>query len=55
LSTVGSGDVALVFTPTALVILMTGALSFFYGGMVDNINIINQLFLSIICMGIVII
>ncbi|CAF1503739.1 unnamed protein product, partial [Didymodactylos carnosus] len=32
----------------------TPALAFFYGGMVDKKNVLNQLFLSIICMGIVI-
>ncbi|CAF0925792.1 unnamed protein product [Didymodactylos carnosus] len=34
---------------------MTPALAFFYGGMVHRKNILNQLFLSIICMGIVIV
>ncbi|CAF3919750.1 unnamed protein product, partial [Rotaria sp. Silwood1] len=38
---------------TALVLLMTPALAFFYGGLVDRKNILNQLFLSFICMGIV--
>ncbi|CAF4878881.1 unnamed protein product, partial [Rotaria socialis] len=35
--------------------LMTPALAFFYGGMVDRKNVLNQLFLSFICMGIVIV
>ncbi|CAF0734245.1 unnamed protein product [Didymodactylos carnosus] len=42
-----------MMTSTALVYMMTPALAFFYGGLVDIKNILNQLFLSIICMGIV--
>ncbi|CAF0779916.1 unnamed protein product [Didymodactylos carnosus] len=38
---------------TALVYMMTPALAFFYGGLVENKNILNQLFLSFICMAIV--
>jgi len=48
-----SGDNAWMMASTALVLLMTPALAFFYGGLVDRKNILNQLFLSIICMGIV--
>src|ERR1700729_2695323 len=48
-----SGDNAWMMTSTALVLLMTPALAFFYGGLVDRKNILNQLFLSFICMGIV--
>src|SRR6195952_1599596 len=48
-----TGDNAWMMTSTALVLLMTPALAFFYGGLVDRKNILNQLFLSIICMGIV--
>ena len=48
-----SGDNAWMITATALVLLMTPALAFFYGGLVDRKNILNQLFLSFICMGIV--
>src|SRR4051794_16518348 len=47
------GDAAWVLTSTALVYMMTPALAFFYGGMVNNKNIINTLFLSFVCMGIV--
>ncbi|CAF1181445.1 unnamed protein product [Didymodactylos carnosus] len=49
-----TGDNAWMMTSTALVFMMTPALAFFYGGMVDKKNVLNQLFLSIICMGIVI-
>ncbi|CAF1602272.1 unnamed protein product, partial [Didymodactylos carnosus] len=48
-----SGDNAWMLTSTALVYMMTPALAFFYGGLVENKNILNQLFLSIVCMGIV--
>ncbi|CAF4553634.1 unnamed protein product, partial [Rotaria sp. Silwood2] len=48
-----TGDNAWMMTSTALVLLMTPALAFFYGGLVDRKNILNQLFLSFICMGIV--
>ncbi|CAF4465041.1 unnamed protein product [Rotaria socialis] len=50
-----SGDNAWMLTATTLVLLMTPALAFFYGGMVDRKNVLNQLFLSFICMGIVIV
>jgi Amt family ammonium transporter len=48
-----TGDNAWMMTSTALVLMMTPALAFFYGGLVDHKNILNQLFLSFICMGIV--
>ncbi|CAF2697182.1 unnamed protein product [Rotaria sp. Silwood2] len=48
-----SGDNSWMLTSTVLVLLMTPALAFFYGGMVDRKNILNQLFLSFICMGII--
>lgn len=48
-----TGDNAWMMTSTALVLMMTPALAFFYGGLVDRKNILNQLFLSFICMGIV--
>ncbi|CAF0839989.1 unnamed protein product [Adineta steineri] len=48
-----TGDNAWMMTSTALVLLMTPALAFFYGGLVEHKNILNQLFLSFICMGIV--
>lgn len=50
-----TGDNAWMLTSTVLVLLMTPALAFFYGGMVDRKNILNQLFLSFICMGIIIV
>ena len=51
--TLDTGDHAWMIAATALVLMMTPALAFFYGGLVHRKNILNQLFLSIICMGIV--
>jgi Amt family ammonium transporter len=51
--TLDSGDNAWMMASTALVLMMTPALAFFYGGLVDRKNILNQLFLSFVCMGIV--
>ncbi len=48
-----SGDNAWMIAATALVLMMTPALAFFYGGLVDRKNVLNQLFLSFVCMGIV--
>ena len=50
-----SGDNAWMMASTALVLLMTPALAFFYGGLVDHKNVLNQLFLAFICMGIVLV
>ena len=48
-----SGDVAWMLTSTALVLLMTPGLAFFYGGMVDPRNIISTILQSFVSMGIV--
>lgn len=46
-------DVAWMLTATALVLLMTPGLSFFYGGMVQKKNIISTMLQSFIAMGII--
>jgi ammonium transporter, Amt family len=46
-----SGDIAWMLTATALVLVMTPALAFFYGGMVRKKNVISTLNLSMIVMG----
>lgn len=46
-----AGDIAWVLTSTALVLVMTPALAFFYGGMVRKKNVVSTLNLSIIVMG----
>ena len=51
--TLDSGDNSWMMTSTALVLMMTPALAFFYGGLVHRKNVLNQLFLSFVCMGIV--
>jgi Amt family ammonium transporter len=50
---INSGDVAWMLTSTALVLLMTPGLAFFYGGMIQSKNIISTMLQSFIAMGIV--
>ncbi len=49
---VGS-DVAWLLTSSCLVLLMTPGLSFFYGGMVGQKNVISTMLQSFICLGVV--
>jgi len=46
-------DVAWMLTSTALVLIMTPGLAFFYGGMVKKKNVISTMFQSFICMAVV--
>lgn len=50
---INSGDTAWVLVSTALVLLMTPALAFFYGGMVRRKNMLSTLTLSIIMMALI--
>lgn len=50
---ISAGDTAWMLTATALVLLMTPGLSFFYGGMVDKRNVISTMLQSFIAMGLV--
>ncbi len=50
---VNSGDLAWMLSSTALVLLMTPGLSFFYGGMINPKNIISTILQSFVSMGIV--
>jgi Amt family ammonium transporter len=52
-SPINPGDTAWMLTATALVLLMTPGLSFFYGGMVDRKNVLSTMLQSFIAMGIV--
>jgi Amt family ammonium transporter len=52
-STINSGDTAWVLVSTALVMVMTPALAFFYGGMVRRKNILSTLNLSIIVLALI--
>lgn len=47
------GDTAWMLTATALVLLMTPGLAFFYGGMAQSRNIISTMLQSFVAMGIV--
>jgi len=46
-------DVAWMLTSTALVLIMTPGLAFFYGGMVKKKNVISTMLQSFICMAVV--
>lgn len=48
-----AGDVAWMLTASALVLLMTPGLSFFYGGMVQRKNVLSTMLQSFIAMGVV--
>lgn len=48
-----SGDMAWMITATALVLIMTPGLSFFYGGMVRAKNLISTLLQSFIALGVI--
>lgn len=48
---INSGDTAWLLVSAALVLLMTPALAFFYGGMVRAFGVLNTMMLSIIAMG----
>jgi Amt family ammonium transporter len=50
---INSGDTAWVIVATALVLMMTPALAFFYGGMVRKKNILSTLNLSFITIGLI--
>jgi Amt family ammonium transporter len=50
---INSGDTAWVLVSAALVLLMTPALGFFYGGMVRRKNILGILMQCISCLGII--
>jgi Amt family ammonium transporter len=48
-----TGDIAWMLMSTALVLIMTPGLAFFYGGMVNKKNVISTMLQSIICMVII--
>lgn len=53
LAAVNSGDTAWMLTSTALVLLMTPGLAFFYAGMVGSKNAVSTLYQNIIPLGII--
>src|SRR6201991_2083276 len=50
---IDSGDTAWLLVSTALVLLMTPGLAFFYGGMVTKKNVLSTMMQSFVCMGII--
>jgi len=50
---INSGDTAWILVSTALVVMMTPALAFFYGGMIRRKNILSTLNMSVIMMGVI--
>ena len=48
-----SADVAWMLAASAFVLLMTPALAFFYGGMIDTKNIISTMLQSFVAMGVI--
>lgn len=49
---ISSGDTAWMLIATALVLLMTPALAFFYGGLVRAKNVLNTMMMSFIALGV---
>ncbi|HEY9850682.1 MAG TPA: ammonium transporter [Leptolyngbyaceae cyanobacterium] len=52
-SPINPGDTAWVLISSALVMLMTPGLAFFYGGLVRSRNVLNTMMMSLIAMGLV--
>jgi Amt family ammonium transporter len=50
---IDSADTAWIMISTAMVLLMTPALAFFYGGLVRSKNVLNTLMMSIASLGVV--
>lgn len=52
-SKIDTGDTAWLLVSTALVLLMTPGLAFFYGGMVSKKNVLSTMMQSFVCMGVI--
>ncbi len=52
-ATYDTGDTAWMLMSTALVLIMTPGLAFFYGGMVNKKNVISTMLQSVVCMVII--
>lgn len=50
---INSGDTAWMLAASAMVLLMTPGLAYFYGGMIDTKNIISTMFQSFIAIGVI--
>jgi Amt family ammonium transporter len=53
METINGADTAWMLISTALVLLMTPALAFFYGGLVRNKNSLNTMMMSFVALGVV--
>src|SRR5438445_778458 len=53
MNAISAGDTAWVLTSTALVMVMTVGLAFFYGGLVRPKNALNTMMMSIVALGVV--
>ena len=53
MDTINAGDTAWILVATALVMMMTPALAFFYGGMVRKKNLLSTINLSFITVGLI--
>lgn len=52
-SKIDTGDTAWLLVSTALVLIMTPGLAFFYGGMVRKKNVISTMLQSFVCLGLI--
>ncbi|BAU66207.1 ammonium transporter [Stanieria sp. NIES-3757] len=52
-SPIDLGDTAWMLISTALVLLMTPGLAFFYGGLVRSRNVLNTMMMSLVAMGLI--
>jgi Amt family ammonium transporter len=52
-SAVSAGDTAWVLTSSALVMVMTVGLAFFYGGLVRSKNVLNTMMMSVVALGVI--
>lgn len=50
---IDTGDTAWMLVATALVLLMTPGLAYFYGGMVRRKNVLSTMLQSLVCMGVI--
>ena len=50
---IDSGDTAWMLVSSALVLLMTPGLAFFYGGLVRSRNVLNTMMMSLVMMGLI--
>jgi Amt family ammonium transporter len=50
---INSGDTAWMLISSALVLLMTPGLAFFYGGLVRSRNVLNTMMMSLVMMGLI--